>query len=140
MMEDKTLEPDNVSYNLLLDTWACSDRKNSLETYKHMESLNDHSHVSSSIRTINAVMHAHANQAAHNAPRKMTLERPTTVRLWHWESSKMPNNTTQKLKIPNGSLMSQHTHLVLTPTRDVDRTRRLTLRRPSALLSLPSGY
>jgi hypothetical protein len=70
MMEDKTVEPDTISYNLLLDAWANSDRENSLERvtqiYKHMENLHDqgNSHVSPSIRTINAVMHAHAKQAA----------------------------------------------------------------------------
>jgi hypothetical protein len=70
MIDDKTVEPDTISYNLLLDAWANSDRRNSLERvtqiYRRMENIHDQgsSHVSPTIRTINAVMHAHANQAA----------------------------------------------------------------------------
>ncbi|KAG7364878.1 PPR: pentatricopeptide repeat domain containing protein [Nitzschia inconspicua] len=70
MMEDKTVEPDTNSYNLLLDAWANSNRENSLEKvtqiYKHMENLREEGNtsVSPSIRTINAVLHAHAKHAA----------------------------------------------------------------------------
>ncbi|KAL3915070.1 MAG: hypothetical protein SGILL_005818, partial [Bacillariaceae sp.] len=70
MMEDEDIEPDTTSFNLLLDAWANSDRENSLEKvtqiYKHMESLHEDGnlHVSPTIRTINAVLHAHAKKAA----------------------------------------------------------------------------
>jgi pentatricopeptide repeat protein len=70
MMDDEKIEPDTNSYNLLLDAWANSNRENSLEKvtqiYKHMEHLHEQgsSAVSPSIRTINAVLHAHAKQAA----------------------------------------------------------------------------
>ncbi|KAL3914087.1 MAG: hypothetical protein SGILL_006240 [Bacillariaceae sp.] len=70
MMEDEEIEPDTTSFNLLLDAWANSNRENSLEKvtqiYRHMENLHDegNKHVSPTIRTINAVLHAHARKAA----------------------------------------------------------------------------
>jgi pentatricopeptide repeat protein len=70
MMEDEEIEPDTTSFNLLLDAWANSNRENSLEKvtqiYKHMENLHEegNTHVSPTIRTINAVLHAHAKKAA----------------------------------------------------------------------------
>lgn len=72
MMDDETVEPDTTSYNLLLDAWANSNRENSLDKvtqiYRHMESLNDrgNKHVTPTIRTINAVLHAHAKQAGQH--------------------------------------------------------------------------
>jgi hypothetical protein len=70
MMDDEAVHPDAVSFNLLMDAWANSNRENSLEKvmqiYHHMEGLqNDGKNdVSPSIRTINAVLHAHAKKAA----------------------------------------------------------------------------
>lgn len=71
MRDDETIQPNTLTYNLLIDTWANSNRENSLvkvlQIYRHMERLGEdgENDVSPSIRTINAVLHAHARKSAH---------------------------------------------------------------------------
>jgi hypothetical protein len=65
---DTALEPNTRTYNLLIEAWANSNKGNSLEKvmqiYGHMGNLNKQGKdVTPNIRTINAVLHAHAKRA-----------------------------------------------------------------------------
>lgn len=68
MLDNESLEPDSFSYNGVLDAWANSGREEALEKvmqiFHHMEGLKDEGKdVKPSIRTVNAIMNAHAKLA-----------------------------------------------------------------------------
>ena len=69
MMDNERIEPDTLSYQGVLEAWAQSGKQDSLERvkqiYDHMHSLRDSGkNIKPSVRTANAIVHAHAKRAA----------------------------------------------------------------------------
>eukprot|EP00980_Cylindrotheca_fusiformis_P008779 scaffold1869_cov122-Cylindrotheca_fusiformis.AAC.41 len=68
LLDSDSLEPDTYSYNGVVDAWANSGREDGLEKvmqiFHHMEGLhNDGKDIKPSIRTVNAILNAHAKLA-----------------------------------------------------------------------------
>jgi hypothetical protein len=66
---DSDVGPNSHTYNLLIDSWANSKKENSLDKvmqiYGHMRSLDQQGKgINPNIRTINAVLNAHAKKVA----------------------------------------------------------------------------
>jgi hypothetical protein len=69
LLDNESMEPDTYSYNGVLDAWANSGREEALEKvmqiFHHMEGLEEEGkNVKPSLRTVNAVMNAHAKLAS----------------------------------------------------------------------------
>lgn len=67
--DDSDVGPNTYTYNLLIDSWANSKKENSLEKvmqiYEHMRGLDQQGKgITPNIRTINAVLNAHAKRVA----------------------------------------------------------------------------
>lgn len=65
MLDTEDMEPDTLSYHGVLDAWANSGREESLskvtQIFSHMEGLQESGKdVRASIRTVNAILNAHA--------------------------------------------------------------------------------